>query len=64
MEPKHHAPSEVAEKLGVSTSTVWRLIRTGELPSVKATPTPGLKPRTRVLDTDLQAFVRDRTHVA
>ena len=44
--------SEVAEALGVSRTTVWRMIRDGSLPSVK------MGDSRRVRREDLEAFVR------
>lgn len=60
----HLSPRETAERLGVSLSTVWRLIRSGELPSVKAAPKPGLSLRTRVKAAALETFVKERSRVA
>lgn len=60
----HLSLHEVAEQLDVSVSTVWRLVRNSELPTVQAAPKPGLAPRTRVLKSALKAFVLERTRVA
>jgi excisionase family DNA binding protein len=65
MEPEPHLSlHEIAEQLDVSVSTVWRLVRSGDLPTVQAAPKPGLALRTRVLKSALKAFVSERTHVA
>lgn len=65
-EPVHVSPREAADKLGVSVSTVWRLIRDERLPVIQATPPdkPGLKPRTRITEAALEAFVQAHSRVA
>ncbi len=57
------APAEAAEELGISLATFWRLVRKGELPTVKASDPdrPGRRPTTRISKDDLQAFIDART---
>ena len=50
--PRAYSPLEVAERLGVSDDTVYRLILDGHLPTV-----PHL-PRKRVPAAALEAFMR------
>lgn len=56
--------AEVAEQLRVSTMTVYRLIRSGELPAVR------VGRNYRVRDPDLEAYLQaqvvapDRAHAA
>jgi excisionase family DNA binding protein len=64
MEQTVYAPAEAAERLGVSKSTVWRLIREGELPTVTHHPKPGLKPRRGVTAATLETFIKERSDVA
>lgn len=62
MESDLLAPQEAAELLDVSLSTVWRLIRSGELPSVTKPPKPGLRPRIRVERAALESFIKEATN--
>jgi AcrR family transcriptional regulator len=62
--PDFYLPNEVAQELGVSRPTVWRLFRSGDLPTVHASLKPGLKPRTLVRAADLEAFIKERSDVA
>lgn len=64
MEQTVYTPDEAAKELGVSRSTVWRLIREGELKTVQHHPKPGLKARKRIAAEDLEAFKEERTYVA
>lgn len=64
MEQPVYTPDEAAKELGVSRSTVWRLIREGELPTVQHHPKPGLKARKRIAAKDLEAFSKERANVA
>jgi excisionase family DNA binding protein len=49
---------EVAEKLKVSTRTVYRWVDSGDLPIIKLTP--GEKGNVRVSERDLEEFVEAR----
>lgn len=49
---------QVAERLGVSKTTAWRLVERGELPSVRITGT-----MRRILPEDLEAFIAARREV-
>jgi excisionase family DNA binding protein len=49
---------EVAEKLKVSTRTVYRWVDSGDLPIIKLTP--GEKGNVRVSEQDLREFVEAR----
>jgi excisionase family DNA binding protein len=55
---KDHSAKDVAGKLGISRATVYRLIHDGQLKTVTRPPKPGLAPRTRITDEDLQAFIK------
>lgn len=46
---------EAASYLGVSESTVWKLLREGDLQSVKVLPTT-----TRITREALQTFIKER----
>lgn len=50
--------SEVAERLGCSHDTALRRIRDGELPAINIST--GVRPRFRVTDVDLEAFLEAR----
>jgi len=52
---------QVAEILQIRQHGVLTLIRTGDLPAVDISLTPGGKPRWRITDDDLQKFLRRRT---
>lgn len=54
---KDHSAKDIAAKLGISKATVYRLIATGQLKTVTRPPKPGLQPRTRITEADLQAFI-------
>lgn len=54
---------EAAERLGVGRRTVYRLIAQGELRAVNVSPSgaAGRRPRMRVREDDLAAFIESRT---
>ena len=52
---------EVAERLKIHESTVYRLIEDGHLPAEKIHPDFTRRQALRVRDTDLDAFIRERT---
>jgi excisionase family DNA binding protein len=54
---KSYTVPEVCEQLRLSRTTLWRLARAGELPTVK------LGGSVRVLESDLLAFVAARRTV-
>lgn len=56
--------AEVAERLGISSRTVWRRIEEGALPTVQAAPKPGLAPHTRVTVEALEAYIKAASDVA
>lgn len=56
-------PKEAAKRLGVSLSTVWRLIRAGDLKTVSVGTNPDF-PRLRIRPEDLEAFIQERANVA
>jgi excisionase family DNA binding protein len=53
--------SETARELGVSLTTVRRLIKTGKLPAVVLDTGTSVAPSRRVRRTDLDAYVRSLT---
>lgn len=60
-----YTPDEAVDLLKVSLSTVWRLIRSGELPTVEVHPRPGIT-RTRkcIPAAELETFIKERANVA
>jgi excisionase family DNA binding protein len=46
-------PKEAAEVLGVHTATIYKLVKTGELPSVKLGPK-----LIRISESDLQKYIK------
>lgn len=48
---------EVAERLGVCSSSVLTLIRNGRLPAVDVSVSRGVKPRWRIKQSDLETFL-------
>jgi len=57
--PQLLTPDQVAERMGVSRSTVHNLISTGQLAAVDIRSS-GTRPRLRVTEDDLAAFVAAR----
>ena len=53
---------EAASVLKIRTHGVLSLIHSGELRGVDVSLTPGGRPRWRILQEDLEAFVTRRTH--
>jgi len=53
--------AETARELGVSTTTVHRLITAGKLPVVELDTGTSVKPSRRIRRTDLDAYVRSLT---
>lgn len=53
---KYYTPTEVAELLGVSLTTVYSWVQSGRLKSYKFGKS--IKSRTRILDTDLVDFCK------
>jgi excisionase family DNA binding protein len=47
--------SQVAERLGISRTSAWRLVATGDLPSIRVTET-----LRRVDADDLEAWISER----
>ncbi|GGV33894.1 hypothetical protein GCM10010182_67130 [Actinomadura cremea] len=52
---------ETARKLRVSRETVYQLINRGDLESCDIAPSGSRRPKTRVSDTAIEAFVAART---
>lgn len=52
-----------AERLSVSRTHIYRLIAAGELRSVEVKAS-GKRPKTRVLEEDLESFIAQHTRVA
>ncbi|MDZ4685267.1 MAG: helix-turn-helix domain-containing protein [Planctomycetaceae bacterium] len=59
-----HSVREVAELLGIRQHGVTALIRSGELRGVDVSLQPGGRPRWRIMQEDLEAFIARRTHQA
>ncbi len=55
---KYWTIDEVAEKLKVSTRTVYRWVEAGDLPVIKLTP--GERGNVRISESDLQEFLNTR----
>lgn len=55
---------EVAFKLGIRQHSILALIRSGELRAFDISLMPGGRPRWRILEEDLEAFILRRTHQA
>lgn len=55
--------NEIGKRLGVGRRTVYRLIAAGDLRAVNVSPpgSAGKRPRMRVREDDLAAFIESRT---
>lgn len=51
---------EVADLLGVSPATVYRLIAASDLGSLDVAPTGSKRPKTRVSERHIAKFINDR----
>lgn len=58
--PSYHAPAEVGERFGISTSAVLSLIRSGALPAVNVSPPGTRRPRYRISESDIAEFLERR----
>jgi transposase len=59
--PRLYDLPTVADMLGVSLTTVYRLIASSDLESVDIAPSGSPQPKTRVSDEQLAAFIKART---
>lgn len=63
-EPNLNTIPETAKKLRVSRETVYQLINRGDLESCDIAPTGSRRPKTRVSDGAIEAFIAARTRKA
>ena len=57
-----YSVKQASSLLGIRTHGVLTLIRSGQLPAIDVSLTPGGKPRWRILPDDFDAFIEKRTH--
>lgn len=64
MATRLHSVEVTAELLDLSPATVYRLIAAGDLETCDAAPSGSRRPKTRVSDDAIDAFIRARTRKA
>lgn len=62
--PTLYTPGEVAERLGCSENFVYTLIASGELRTVDIARPGAQRPKSRVRDDDLAAYIDANTRTA